>query len=140
MGCSSALSLDIAKFYIPPFNDDSDVVLQNKRIVRLGKVTSVCAAGVALFMSTFEPFQAALLDIYAFQGGFLFQVFPAYVLGFFTREVCSWSVLLGLVAGIISIMVLEIGFKGESYGSMPHVWWSMIINFGMVAIGEGIIR
>merc|ERR1719219_2076472 len=86
MGFSSAISLDIGKYYLPYFNDSSDKKAQDRRLVILGKVTSVCAAFIALVLSTVDDLNFPLTDLYAYQGSFLFQIFPAYFLGFFFQR------------------------------------------------------
>merc|ERR1712183_91102 len=57
MGFSSMISLDVLKHYVPPFNDTTDTVKQQKYIVMVGKVLSCIGAFIALFLVTlYEDF------------------------------------------------------------------------------------
>jgi len=135
MGFSSMLSLDVAKHYIHPFNDATDPNRERNQVY-LGKVLSFVGAAVALVLVTVPELDFPLGDLYVWQGSFLFQTFPAFVVGMFSKHVCSWSVLTGALVGFVTIIDLQSNHEGENFGDLPHVFWSGLINVGAMGIVE----
>jgi len=136
MGFSSMISLDVLKHYVPPFNDRSDKVLQQKRIVLAGKVLSCIGAFISLFLVTvYKNFP--LGDLYVWQGSFLFQSFPAFFLGMFCPWVCSYSVVIGCWVGFMIVVMME---KGENDTVLPNVFYAFVGNFCCLIGWEILLR
>lgn len=136
MGFSSMISLDVLKHYVPPFNDTSDTVRQQKYIVMAGKVLSCIGAFIALFLVTlYDDFP--LGDLYVWQGSFLFQSFPAFVLGMFCPWVCSYSIVIGCWVGFMVVVMME---QGTNDTVLPNVFYAFIGNFSCIISWETILR
>jgi len=136
MGFSSMISLDVLKHYVPPFNDSTDKEKQQRYIVIAGKVLSCIGAFVSLMLVTvYEGFP--LGDLYVWQGSFLFQSFPAFILGMFFPGVCSYSVLIGCWVGFFVVIMLE---QGTNDTVLPNVFYSFLGNVGCVIGWEVILR
>jgi len=136
MGFSSMISLDVLKHYVPPFNDNSDPERQQKYIVMAGKVLSCIGAFIALFLVTlYKDFP--LGDLYVWQGSFLFQSFPAFVLGMFCPYVCSYSIVIGCWVGFMIVVMME---QGVNDTVLPNVFYAMIGNFICIISWETILR
>jgi len=136
MGFSSMISLDVLKHYVPPFNDKSDEPKRQRYIVRAGKVLSVIGAFIALMLVTvYEDFP--LGDLYVWQGTFLFQSFPAFVIGMFIPWVCSYSVLIGCWIGFFVVVMMD-GSVNDTI--LPNVFYAMCANIGGIIAWEIILR
>jgi len=136
MGFSSMISLDVLKYYVPPFNDRSDGEKQQKYLVMAGKVLSCIGAFTALMLVTvYEDFP--LGDLYIWQGSFLFQSFPAFFLGMFFPGVCSHSVLIGCWVGFMTVVMME---QGANDTVLPNVFYSLVSNLACIAAWELILR
>jgi len=136
MGFSSMISLDVLKYYVPPFNDRSDGEKQQRYLITAGKVLSCIGAFTALMLVTvYEDFP--LGDLYVWQGSFLFQTFPAFILGMFVPGVCSHSVLIGCWVGFMIVVMME---QGANDTVLPTVFYSFLGNLGCIGAWELILR
>lgn len=136
MGFSSMISLDVLKHHVPPFNDNTDEKLRQRRLVLVGKILSVICAFIALFLVTvYKDFP--LGDLYVWQGSFLFQSFPAFLFGMFIPGVCSYSILAGCWTGFLVVVILE---QGENNTVFPNVFYSLLANVGLIILVEIILR
>jgi len=136
MGFSSMLSLDVLKHYMPPFNDSSDKKKRQKYIVIAGRVFSVIGALIALLLVTVYP-DFPLADLYDWQGGFIFQSFPAFFLGMFVPWVCSYSIVIGCWVGFMVIVTMN---QNVNDTILPNVFYSLVANVGCIFLWEAILR
>jgi len=136
LGFSSIISLDVLKHYMPPFNDTSDKQRRQKYIVMAGKVLSVIGALIVLLLVTVYP-DLPLIELYVWQGSFLFQSFPAFLLGMFVPWVCSYSIVIGCWVGFMVIVTMEGGVNDTI---LPNVFYSLLANVGCIFVWEVILR
>jgi len=136
MGFASMVSLDVLKHHVPPFNNEPDEKKRQKYIVYSGKALSFVGAILALMLVTVYP-DFPLTDLYVWQGSFLFQSFPAFVIGMFIPGVCSYSVVIGCWSGFFIIVMFE---QGENDTDLPNVFYAVCANIACIFTWEAILR
>eukprot|EP01083_Nonionella_stella_P076055 207040_1 len=116
IGVSNTVSCDIIKNWI------SSESTSAMRIVRIGKIVSVCTMSLCLVFAIYLwETKAEYGVVITIQQGLLWQAVPAYVFGLYSK-LPTKPVLYGTIVGTLSdIVLIGIAFGGEGIDPFPLV-------------------
>jgi cation/acetate symporter len=134
LAISSAISHDLIKGSINPNISD-------KGELRVARVSMFVAIALATYLGMNPPGFAAQVVALAF-GIAAASIFPALMMGIFSKRVNSTGAVAGMLAGLISTLVYIFLFLGwffipgtASFANTPDNWWFGISPLSFGAIG-----
>ncbi|MBU2415314.1 MAG: cation acetate symporter, partial [Gammaproteobacteria bacterium] len=134
LAISSAISHDLIKGSINPNISD-------KGELRVARISMFVAIVVATYLGMNPPGFAAQVVALAF-GIAAASIFPALMMGIFSKRVNSTGAIAGMLAGLISTLVYIFLFLGwffvpgtASFANTPDNWWFGVSPLSFGAIG-----